>query len=120
MGIVEPNIRDILASNIKENRRKCGFSQEKLAEKAGISTPFVAMIEVSRKFPTPDVLDRIAGALNIKTYQLFAVPASPEEAMEQLCRDIVSEIKQTVGESVTGAIKESFVENCKGCPKVSK
>jgi transcriptional regulator with XRE-family HTH domain len=107
-GIAKSNIRDILASNIKENRKKCGFSQEKLAEKAGISTPFVAMIEVSRKFPTPDVLDRIAGALNIKTYQLFAVPASPEEAMEQLRRDIVREIKQTVGESVTEAIEKAF------------
>jgi transcriptional regulator with XRE-family HTH domain len=115
MERVEANIRDILASNIKENRRKCGFSQEKLAEKAGISTPFVAMIEVSRKFPTPVVLDRIAGALNIKTYQLFAVPASPEEAMEQLRRDIVSEIKQTVGESVAEAVKKAFADNCKAC-----
>jgi transcriptional regulator with XRE-family HTH domain len=120
MEIIESNIRDILASNIKENRRKCGFSQEKLAEKAGISTPFVAMIEVSRKFPTPDVLARIAGALNIKTYQLFAVPASPEEAMEQLRRDIISEIKQTVGESVAEAVKEAFTNNCKGCQGVSK
>jgi transcriptional regulator with XRE-family HTH domain len=115
MKIAESNIRDILASNIKENRRKCGFSQEKLAEKAGISTPFVAMIEVSRKFPTPDVLDRIAGALSIKTYQLFAVPASPEEELDRLRRDIVNEIKQAVGESVAEAVKEAFAENCKGC-----
>jgi hypothetical protein len=41
---------------------------------------------------------RPAGALNIKTHQLFTVPVSPEEAMEQLRRDILSEIKQTVGE----------------------
>jgi transcriptional regulator with XRE-family HTH domain len=115
MEIDEPNIRDILARNIKENRRKCGFSQERLAEKAGISTPFVAMIEVSRKFPTPDVLDRIAGALNIKTYQLFAVPFSPDEAMERLRRDIVNEIKQTVGESVADAIKKALEDNRKGC-----
>jgi transcriptional regulator with XRE-family HTH domain len=120
MEIAETNIRDILAGNIKENRRKCGFSQEKLAEKAGISTPFVAMIEVSRKFPTPDVLDRIAGALNIKTHQLFTVPVSPEEAMEQLRRDIVNEIKQTVGESVAEAVKEAFEDHCKACQGVSK
>jgi hypothetical protein len=30
-----------------------GLSQEKLAEKAGISTPFIGMTEVSRKFPLP-------------------------------------------------------------------
>jgi len=107
MEIEESNIRDILARNIKENRRKCGFSQEKLAEKAGISTPFVAMIEVSRKFPTPDVLDRIAGALNIKTWQLFAVQPSPEDAMEQLRISIVKDIDQVVAEAVKKAIKEN-------------
>jgi transcriptional regulator with XRE-family HTH domain len=104
MIIAEPNIRDILASNIKENRRKCGFSQDKLAEKAGISTPFLAMIEVSRKFPTPSVLDRLAGALNIKTYQLFAMPPSPEEVMERLHQSIVKDIDQVVAEAVERAI----------------
>jgi transcriptional regulator with XRE-family HTH domain len=112
MGMADSNIRDILAANMKENRRRCGLSQEKLAEKAGISTPFVAMIEVSRKFPTPDVLDRIANALDIKTWQLFAVPASPEEAMERLRRDIVSEIRQAVGESVDGAVEKALAGRC--------
>jgi len=108
MEIEESNIREILARNIKENRRKIGFSQEKLAEKAGISTPFVAMIEVSRKFPTPDVLDRIAGALNIKTWQLFAVPPSPEDIMEQLRISIAKDINQVVAD----AVKKAIAENC--------
>ena len=109
MELKEDNIRDILAKNIKENRRKNGLSQDKLAEKAGISTPFVAMIEVSRKFPTPDVLDRIAGALNIKTWQLFAVPPSPEDAMEQLRMSIVKDIDQVVA----NAVKKAIAENCR-------
>ena len=106
MAIEDANIRDILAINIKENRRKCGFSQEKLAEKAGISTPFLAMIEVSRKFPTPDVLDRLAGALNIKTYQLFAVPPSPGDAMERLHQSIVQNIDKVVAEAVEKALAD--------------
>jgi hypothetical protein len=52
------NIRNILANNLKENCRKCGVSQAKLAEKAGVSTQYIAMIEISRQFPTPEVLDR--------------------------------------------------------------
>ena len=105
----EASIRDILAMNIKEFRRKNSLSQEKLAEKAGISTPFIAMIEVSRKFPTPDILDRIAGALNIKTWQLFAVTPTPEDAMERLHQYIVKDIEQVVGE----AVKKAIVENKK-------
>lgn len=108
MKIEDANIRDILARNIKKNRRENGLSQEKLAEKAGISTPFIAMIEVSRKFPTPEVLDRIAGALNIKTYQLFTVPVSPEEAMERLHRDIIRDIDQHIAEAIKKAITENY------------
>jgi transcriptional regulator with XRE-family HTH domain len=106
MEFKEDNIRDILARNIKENRRKNGLSQDKLAEKAGISTPFVAMIEVSRKFPTPDVLDRIANALNIKTWQLFAVSPPLDEEMERLHLDIVKDINQVVANAVKKAIEE--------------
>jgi transcriptional regulator with XRE-family HTH domain len=110
MIIEETGIRDILAINIKENRRKCGFSQEKLAEKAGISTPFLAMIEVSRKFPTPDVLYRLAVALNIKTYQLFAVPPSPEEAMERLHQSIIQNIYKVVTDAVERAVSAKMKE----------
>ena len=102
----ENNIRDILARNIKENRRKNGLSQEKLAEKAGISTPFVAMIEVSRKFPTPEVLDKIAGAMNIKTWQLFSVPPTPEDAMEQLRQSIVKDIDRVIADAVKKVLTE--------------
>jgi transcriptional regulator with XRE-family HTH domain len=109
MDIKETNIRDILARNIKEYRRKNGFSQEKLAEKAGISTQFFAMIEVSRKFPTPDVLDRVAKALDIATYQLFAIPPSPEDAMERLHQSIVKDIDRVVAE----AVEKAFAEKCK-------
>jgi transcriptional regulator with XRE-family HTH domain len=94
------SIRDILAGNIKDNRRKCGFSQERLAERAGLSPQYIAMIELSRKFPTPDVLDRIAGALNIKTYELFAVEPSPEETINRLRQDIKSDMKQLFDEYI--------------------
>ena len=85
---------------MKDNRRKCGFSQERLAETAGLSPQYIAMIELSRKFPSPDVLDRIAGALNIETWQLFAVPPSPEEAISHLRQDIKSDMKRLFDEYI--------------------
>jgi transcriptional regulator with XRE-family HTH domain len=106
------SLRNILANNIKENRRKCGFSQAKLAEAADISPQHLAMIEISRKFPTPEMLDKIAGALNIETYELFVVKSSPEAALDQLRREIIAEIKQAVGESVAEAIKKNFAARC--------
>jgi transcriptional regulator with XRE-family HTH domain len=97
-------IRDVLAQNLKINRRSCGLTQEKLAEKAGISAHYLAMVEVGRKFPTPEMLDRLAGALGIETYKLFEMPAAPEDALRLLRQDIVTEIEQLV----VKAIKETL------------
>ena len=104
------SLREILANNLKAFRRKCGISQSKLAEKAGISTQYIAMIELSRQFPTPEVLDRIAGALEIETHELFAVPPSPEEAMERLHKDIIKEIRQVIVEVLEKALADKHKE----------
>ena len=103
------NIRDILANNLKENRRKCGVSQAKLAERAGISTQYIAMIELSRQFPTPEVLERIALALDIEAYELFAVPPSPESSMELLHQDIIKEIRQVTVEVLEKALSDKHI-----------
>jgi len=100
------SLRDILAYNLKENRKKCGFSQAKLAEKANITTQYIAMIEVSRKFPTPEMLDRLAKALNIETYQLFTVKPTPENSMEWLHDTLVSNIERVVSEAIEKALSE--------------
>jgi transcriptional regulator with XRE-family HTH domain len=98
------SVREILANNLKENRRKCGLSQAKLAEKANITTQYIAMIEVSRKFPTPEMLDRLATALEIETYQLFIVKPSPEDAMERLHNTLVDNIERVVEKAVEKAV----------------
>jgi transcriptional regulator with XRE-family HTH domain len=99
------NLREILGKNLRENRRKCGFSQEKLAEMAGISTQYLAMIEISRKFPTAEVLERLAGAMGIKVYELFLIEHSPREELELLRKDIIDEMKHNFGEIVEQALK---------------
>ena len=98
------NIRDILAKNIKENRRKCGLTQAKLAEKADITTQYIAMIEVSRKFPTPEMLERIAKALEIETYQLFSADPTLEVALQRLYETVASDIERVVTEAIEKAL----------------
>jgi len=99
------NIRAVLANNIKEYRRKCGFSQDKLAELADISSQYLATVETCRKFPTPEVLDRIAEALNIETHELFSFASTPQKELEKLRQDIIGEVVKT--------IKQSFAEERK-------
>ena len=100
------NIRDVLAGNLRENRRKCGITQSILAEKAGVSTQYIAMIELSRQFPTPDVLERIAAVFNIEAHELFTVLPSPETSMERLHKDIIHEIREVIVEVLEKALAD--------------
>ena len=93
-------IREVLALNLKENRRKLGLTQEELAEKAGVSTHYIAMIETCKKYPKPDMLEQIAKTLNIESYKLFYVTSDPNEPFEMLYQKIIADIKQIVNEAI--------------------
>jgi len=56
------SLRALLAHNIKQRRRILGITQANLAEKVGISTRYIGQIELESKFPTPEMLERIAAA----------------------------------------------------------
>jgi transcriptional regulator with XRE-family HTH domain len=87
-------IREILSKNLKENRQKLGITQAELAERAGISTNFVAMIELKHKFPTPETLERLSTALEINTYELFSTSVSPDGVLKKLHEDILVDMEK--------------------------
>jgi transcriptional regulator with XRE-family HTH domain len=103
------DIKEILAVNLKKNRRKKGLTQEKLSEQADMSLQYLAMLELARKFPSGEMLERLANALDIEPHQLFSVPVAPEEALERLHQSIVMDIKQVVRE----AVKETLADEGK-------
>jgi len=109
-------IRDVLADNLKKNRQKMGFTQEQLAEKADVSSHYVAMVETCKTFPKPEMLERLAKTLGIEPHQLFTVENDPNdlnESNERLYKKIVNEmrhvvvdIKQVVKEAVNETLTE--------------
>ena len=103
------NIKELFAKNLRENRRKCGLTQAQLAEKAEVSTHYIALIELARNIPKVETIKRLASALNVEIYELFIVDRSPKEEMEQLKKELVYELKETVSQ----AVKESLAEEYK-------
>jgi len=75
------------------------MSQPKLAELANLSTHYVASIETLRKFPTPDVIERLAKALGIASHELFLVSPTPENAIERLHDTLVSSLEKVVADA---------------------
>jgi transcriptional regulator with XRE-family HTH domain len=69
-------LREILAHNLRKKRRNHGISQAKLAEMVNVSTHHIATIETARNYPTLDLVERLANALDIEIYELFIDPIS--------------------------------------------
>ena len=97
-------IREILAANLKEFRRKSGMTQAELAEKAGVSTHYIAMIETCKKYPKPDMLEQIAKSLEIEPYKLFSVETDLDKPLELLHQKIITDMKQIVSDVIEKAI----------------
>jgi transcriptional regulator with XRE-family HTH domain len=112
------DIREILAANIKENRRKMGLTQEKLAEKADMSLHYLAILELARKFPSGEMLERLAKALEIEPHELFIVSPSPQNELEKLRLEIKNDIENSLGEkleqSIADAIEKALSAQQKG------
>ena len=102
-------IRDVLAENLKKNRRLKGFTQERLAEKADVSSHYVAMVETRKTFPKPEMLERFAKTLGIEPHQLFIVENDPNEPDERLHKKIVSEMKH-MAIDIKQIIKDTVIE----------
>ncbi|MCL2834962.1 MAG: helix-turn-helix transcriptional regulator, partial [Treponema sp.] len=59
-------LKAIFVQNLKKYRKSRGFSQMELAEKCNTSTSYIGQIEIGNRFPSPAMIEKIAGALEIK------------------------------------------------------
>jgi len=62
--------RLLLGKEIRDKRKAAEFSQEKLAEKANLSTVFISRVERGKESPTVDSLLKIARALGVRVRDL--------------------------------------------------
>ena len=100
--------QSIFVQNLRKYRQKSGLTQAQLAEKVNVSTHHIGMIELSRNNPTLDLVERIAKALNIKTYELFIDPLSSNVEFEQLRQDIREDIREDIKQLLDEALQKQL------------
>ncbi len=61
----------IFASNVRRRRLELAFSQEELAERAGVHRTYVGMLERGEKNVTIYNIERLASALEVEPYVLL-------------------------------------------------
>jgi len=90
--------QELFIKNLKDYRKTQEISQSKLAELCDSSQAYIAEIEVGKKFPSPDMIERIASALGIESYFLFQnKPIAEGQTLTPLQRqEIASKVYESV------------------------
>ena len=65
------NILKRLGARVKEERKKAKLTQERFAEKVGLSVDYIGYIERGKQAPYLKTLERIATTLGVEVYELF-------------------------------------------------
>jgi transcriptional regulator with XRE-family HTH domain len=91
---------------MKERRRVLGITQAQLAERVGTSTHYIGQIELENKFPSPEMLARIATALEIDSPQLFSMDSFTNEAVRKFQEGILADMGTAIAQAVDSRLSE--------------
>ena len=100
-------IETVISGNIKSLRKKLGWSQELLAEKTGVSAPYITQIEVGKRTPSLDIVEKLALALGVEYKTLFETNkiedlSSSEFSKHILESKLISAVANTIHNELNG------------------
>jgi transcriptional regulator with XRE-family HTH domain len=98
------DVRVLLARNMKRCREILGLSQMKLAERVGCSTTLIGNIEIGKRFPSAENLNKIAAALEIHPSELFAEDSAAIDRMQttqELRARLEKKVLKAIGEALS-------------------
>jgi len=103
---VMTSIRALLSFNIKKRRQILGISQVNLAEKVRTSTQYIGQIEQNKKFPSPEMLERIAEALEVDSPQLFSLETYSQDAIQQFRENLKANLEKAIDDFIDKGLTE--------------
>jgi transcriptional regulator with XRE-family HTH domain len=100
------NIRDVLAANLKQFRQARGWSQAFLAEKTKTSTNYIGMLENTVKFPSSEMIHKLAYALGIDPTDLFSKGIDPISTMKKYQKAALEDMYVLLGRLINEKIQQ--------------
>ena len=80
-----------------------------MAEKTGTSTQYIGMLEIKGKFPSSEMIHKLAAALKIDPTELFHREIDPETTINNAKMAVIEDI----GEAVSQLVTDFFTEKVK-------
>lgn len=86
--------RDQMAILIKEKRRACGYTQEQMAKRSGISYSYYTKIENGFQTPSLDTLLKIASFLHLSLDKMFFSSDSQDRQLSPDTQELLQSIER--------------------------
>jgi len=102
------SIRVVFANNVKNYREILKYSQEKLAEKAGLSVQSIKDIEGCRRWVSDKTLTSLSKALNVSEAHLFLLDKSDKKNKKASLKTLMAlkqKLKKYMDDQFEDAIK---------------
>ena len=101
-------IRDILSKNIKQQRKKLGFTLEKLSELTGLAVQTINDIEGGRRWVSDKTITKLSTALHIESYQLLIADYFSQNRKKDSPTQQLLELKKNILKNVDSQIEVQF------------
>jgi len=109
-------LKQVFVHNMKKFRKNEGLSQMKLAEYCDTATSYIGDIEIGRRFPSMEMIERIANILRIEPYHFFISPKDNNVGLEteslfprlpnSMKKQIQTQIKTQIDQSTSEILSE--------------
>jgi transcriptional regulator with XRE-family HTH domain len=109
-------LQELFIVNLKKFRKKSGISQMTLAQLCDTSGNYIGEIEMGRRIPSFEKIEKIACALQIASYRLFMQETDETNDEKELTtRDFLQElpynIKKEISDRLLSTIHRSIDES---------
>lgn len=96
----ESELLKIFGTNVKQQRKRLEWSQEKLAEKINISIPFLSDVENGKKWVSLATLLKLADAFTVSAHELLNPEILPMRA-EKILKRYTEDIQRALAKAVS-------------------
>lgn len=101
------NISKTIGQRIRTYRLRAGFTQEALAEKAGVHPTYIGQIERGEKNLTLVSLEKVLTALDVPLNEVFMhIPSPATETIPDLCYQLIAQMTGAQQRHVYCILKE--------------
>lgn len=89
-------LKGLFVVNLKKFRKEEGLSQEALAKRCDASANHIGQIEMGRRFPSIELIERIAAVLKVEPYRLFKDETGEELDEKRETKDFLANLPDRV------------------------